>query len=60
MLPDFFFCPLVSVQQTTSGIGHCVKYVFSGWNQYAECEKQQQFSPTLYCRPKVTTIGEPG
>ena len=24
MLPDFFFCPLFPVQQTTSGIGQCV------------------------------------
>ena len=32
MLPDFLFCSLFSVQQTTSGIGHppC-KVVFSGW-----------------------------
>ena len=26
MLPDFFFCSLFPVQQTTSGIGHRVKY----------------------------------
>ena len=26
MLPDFFFCSLFPVQQTTSGIGHSVKY----------------------------------
>ena len=25
MLPDFFFCSLFPVQQTTSGIGHRVK-----------------------------------
>ena len=32
MLPDFFFCSLFPVQQTTSGIGHRVKYqvVFFG------------------------------
>ena len=35
----FFFSP---VQQTTSGIGHRVKYFFRVGNQYAECEKQQQ------------------
>ena len=35
----FFFFP---VQQTTSGIGHRVKYFFRVGNQYAECEKQQQ------------------
>ena len=28
MLPDFFFCSLFPVQQTTSGIGHRVKYFF--------------------------------
>ena len=39
MLPDFFFCSLFPVQQTTSGIGHRVKYVFRVGNQYAECEK---------------------
>ena len=27
MLPDFFFSSLFPVQQTTSGIGHRVKYV---------------------------------
>ena len=42
MLPDFFFCSLFPVQQTTSGIGHRVKYFFRVGNQYAECEKQQQ------------------
>ena len=26
MLPDFLFCSLFPVQQTTSGIGHRVKY----------------------------------
>ena len=30
MLPDFFFCSLFPIQQTTSGIGHRVKF-FSGW-----------------------------
>ena len=31
MLPDFFFCSLFPVQQTTSGIGHRVsKVVFLG------------------------------
>ena len=39
MLPEFFFCSLFPVQQTTSGIGH---RVFRVGNQYAECEKQQQ------------------
>ena len=34
-----FFSP---VQQTTSGIGHRVKYFFRVGNQYAGCEKQQQ------------------
>ena len=28
MLPDFFFCSLSPVQQTTSGIGHRVNYFF--------------------------------
>ena len=28
MLPDFLFCSLFPVQQTTSGIGHRVKYFF--------------------------------
>ena len=44
MLPDFFFCSLFPVQQTTSGIGHRVKYgsFFRVGDQYAECEKQQQ------------------
>ena len=32
------------VQQTTSGIGHHVKYLFRVGNQCAECEKQQQLS----------------
>ena len=41
MLPDFFFCPLFPIQQTTSGIGHRVKCFFRVGNQYAECEKQQ-------------------
>ena len=30
MLPDFFFCYLFPVQQTTSGIGHPCKVVFFG------------------------------
>ena len=30
MLPDFFFCSLFPVQQTTSGIGHRVKSSFFG------------------------------
>ena len=40
MLPDFFFfCSRFPVQQTTSGVGHRVKYsVFRVGNQYAECE----------------------
>ena len=39
-LPDSVFFP---VQQTTSGIGHRVKYFFRVGNQYyAECEKQQR------------------
>ena len=42
MLPDFSFCSLFPVQQTTSGIGYRVKYFFRVGNQYAECEKQQQ------------------
>ena len=42
MLPDFFFCSVFPVQQTTSGIGHRAKYVFRVGNQYAECETQQQ------------------
>ena len=43
MLPDFFFCSLFPVQQTTSVIGHRVKNeFFRVGNQYAECEKQQQ------------------
>ena len=42
MLPDFLFCSFFPVQQTTSGIGHRVKWVFRVGNQYAECEKQQQ------------------
>ena len=41
MLPDFFFCSLFPVQQTTSGIGNRIKYFFRVGNQYAECEKQQ-------------------
>ena len=41
MLPDFFFCFLFPVQQTTNGIGHRVKQFFRVGNQYAECEKQQ-------------------
>ena len=44
MLPDFFFCSLFPVQQTTSVIGHRVKLFFRVGNQYAECEKQQQQS----------------
>ena len=40
MLPDFFFCSLFPVQQTTSGIGHRVKLFFRVGNQCAECEKQ--------------------
>ena len=52
-LPDFLFCSLFPVQQTTSGIGHRIKKQFFGLatnNQYAECEKQQ-------CN--VISIGEP-
>ena len=30
------------VQQTTSGIGHRVKYFFQVGNQNADCEKQQE------------------
>ena len=44
MLPDFFFCYIFPVQQTTSGIGNRVKKYHSFFrvgNQYAECEKQQ-------------------
>ena len=41
MLPDFFFCSLFPVQQTTSGIGPRVKEFFRVGNQYAKCEKQQ-------------------
>ena len=42
MLPEFFFCSLFPVQQTTSGSGHRVKKkFFRVGNQYAECEKQQ-------------------
>ena len=42
MLPDVFFCYFIPVhQQTTSEIGHRVKYFFRVGNQYAECEKQQ-------------------
>ena len=42
MLPEFFFCSLFPVQQTTSGVGHRVnKVVFRVSNQHAECEKQQ-------------------
>ena len=33
-VPDFFFCSIVPVQQTTSGIGHRVKYFFRVGNQY--------------------------
>ena len=40
-LPDFFVLFFL-VQQTTSGIGHRVKYFFRVGNQHAECEKQQQ------------------
>ena len=39
------FCSLFPVQQTTSRIGHPCKVVFRVGNQYAECEKQQQFFP---------------
>ena len=42
MLPDLLFCSLFPVQQTTSGIGHRVKYFFRVGNQYVDCEKQQQ------------------
>ena len=42
MLPDFVFCSIFPVQQTTSGIGHRVKQFFRVGNQYAECEKQQE------------------
>ena len=48
MLPDFFFCSLFPVQQTTIGIGHRVKYFFGVGNQYAECEKQQQQQQQQY------------
>ena len=50
MLPDFFFCSLFPVQQTTSGIGHPCKVVFRVGNHYAECDKQRQQQTTL---PKV-------
>ena len=48
MLPDFFFCSLFPVQQTTSGIGHRVKRFFRVGNQYAECEKQQQQQSSFF------------
>ena len=38
-LPDFFYFLLfifLFVQQTTSGIGHCVKSFFRVGNQYAD------------------------
>ena len=38
--PDFLFRPFFPVEQTTSGIGHRVKYFFRVGNQYAECGKQ--------------------
>ena len=44
MLPDFLFCSLFSAQQTTSVIGHRVKWVFRVGNQYTGCEKQQRRS----------------
>ena len=42
-LPAFFFLLFFPFQQTTSGIGHRVKYCsfFRVGNQYAECERQQ-------------------
>ena len=42
-MPDFLFCSLFPVQQTTSGICHrVIKQFFRVDNQYAECEKQIQ------------------
>ena len=57
MLPDFFFCSLFPVQQTTSGIGHRVKYlvVFFGLATSTLNVRNNNnsitvgFSPTLYC-----------
>ena len=43
-LPDFLFCSFFPAQKTTSRLGHRVQVVFRVGNQYAECEKQQQFS----------------
>ena len=53
----FFFFP---VQQTTSGIGHRVKYFFRVGNQCAECEKQQQQLATFrffFKQQLATTTG---
>ena len=50
MLPYFLFCSLFPVQQTTSGIGHRVKYFFRVGNQCAECEKLQQTTKYLKAR----------
>ena len=44
LFQTFFFFPL---QQTTSGIGHRVKYFFRVGNQYAECKKQQQVTTNV-------------
>ena len=46
MLPDFLFCSLFPVQQTTSGIGR--KLFFRVGNQYAECEKQQLLNNSTF------------
>ena len=42
MLPDFLFCSLFPVQQTTSGISHRVKQFFRVGNQYAECRNNDR------------------
>ena len=46
----FIIFSLFSVEHTTSGISHRVKWFSRVGNQYAECEKQQQQQLyVLYC-----------
>ena len=56
VLPDFIFCYLFPVQQTTSGIVHRVKAFFRVGNQYAECEKQETFMGWLDTPPFVSGL----
>ena len=57
VLPDFLFYSFFLVQQTTSGIGHRVRYnsFFGLATQYAEYEKQQEYTECDQHEGKLVT-----